>query len=137
MALKSGESERSTYLGLIHDLLGSATCSERSKVFPKEVKYVLVALSCQDGPLADLLVTSGVLIEAPATPARLSLLPRSSVWANHAIETCFMETVPPARIAEARQELALLLFLLDFQDFPRLNKLNPVPFSLQWNNSIS
>ena len=99
---KIGEAERSTYLGLIQDLLGSPTSLERSNVLPSEVKYVLVALSCTAGPLNELLVTSGVLTEATPTPARLSLLPRAAVWAGHAIEACSADTVPTARIAEAR-----------------------------------
>jgi hypothetical protein len=99
MALNCSES--SEYLQLVQSLLGSSS-SIRSRVLPDEIKYVLIALSSEQGPLSSLLVTSGLLLDAASAPARLSLLPRSSVWANGAIQGCANGSNAAGRIAESR-----------------------------------
>lgn len=95
------DSHASQYFELVRSLLGSPSPSDISRVLPSEVKYVLLALSSKNGPLEGLLVASGLLTEGISAPVRLSLLPRASVWANHAIEACTGDTATPARLAEA------------------------------------
>ncbi len=101
MALNGGDSSPADYLSLVQSLLGSSNVL-RSKILPDEIKYVMIALSSEQGPLSNLLVTSGLLTEVASAPARLSLLPRSSVWANGAIEGCVDGSNATGRIAEAR-----------------------------------
>ena len=91
----------SDHFGLLQGILGRPGRHEGAKALPDEIKYVLIALSSELGPMNGLLVTSGVLTDEIETPARLSLLPRSAMWANSAIEGC-SSSMSSARLAEAR-----------------------------------
>ena len=95
------DSHESQYYELVRSLLGSPGRVDAPHLLLTGVKYVLLALSSKNGPLEGLLVASGLLTEGPSVPVRLSLLPRSSVWANHAIEACAGDAGTPARLAEA------------------------------------
>jgi len=103
MALNCDGSSPEDYLALVQSLLGSSNLIRPTGVLPEEIKYVLIAISSEEqGPLSRLLVTSGMLTDAASAPARLSLLPRSSVWANGALEGYANGSNATGRIAEAR-----------------------------------
>lgn len=101
-ATGQAEANESTYMQVIRILLNSATRPEQINQLPGEVKYVFIAISCQHGPLSDLLVTSGVLIDAAPTPARLSFLAKSSSWTQNVIEGCYGEATTQMRVIEVR-----------------------------------
>jgi hypothetical protein len=101
MPLNSVDSSPEDYLALVQSLLDSSSFV-RSRVLPKEIKYVLIALSSEQGPLSSLLVTSGMLTDVASAPTRLSLLPRSSVWANGTLEDYADGSNTNGRFAEAR-----------------------------------
>lgn len=107
MHAKSSCSELSNqppYLRIIHHLLGVSDDPIEPSSLPCEVKYVLVALTCQNGPLSDLSVASGLLTltEATPKPAHVSLLSKCSTWTDKELPDCLEVRCCPSTIFEVR-----------------------------------
>ena len=93
--------EERVYLNIIEHILGIRDHRQNLEI-PCEVKCIFLALTCQSGPLSDLIAKCGLLPEVSLAPTQLTLLSRCSTWTGNATDKWSLSQTSPISIFPVR-----------------------------------